>query len=136
LKEKYGMETKTIEQSVTIHASAHDIYEAYMDSDKHYAFTGDDADISREVGGRFTAYSGYIEGENLELVPDKKIVQSWRGSDWPKGHYSRVSILLEETGGVTTIIFTQTGVPEEFYNSTARGWREYYWVPLKEMLEK
>ncbi|MBM2832567.1 MAG: YndB domain-containing protein, partial [Dehalococcoidia bacterium] len=59
-----------------------------MDSRKHAKFTGDSATISREIGGKFTAYGDYAEGINLELVPDKKVVQSWRGSDWPEGHYS------------------------------------------------
>jgi hypothetical protein len=39
------------------------------------------AEISREVGGAYSAYSGYITGQNLELLPDQKIVQSWRAVD-------------------------------------------------------
>ncbi|MBI4283715.1 MAG: SRPBCC domain-containing protein, partial [Chloroflexi bacterium] len=70
-----------------------------------------------------------------ELVPDKKIVQTWRASDWPEGHYSKVIFSLKEIKGGTHLTFTQTGVPEEQYEDIAQGWRDYYWAPIKKMLE-
>ena len=130
------MKTKTIRQSVRFKASTHEVYEALMDSRKHSKFTGGKASISRRIGGKFSAYDGYIEGVNLELVPDEKIVQSWRGSDWPEGHYSKATFTLKGVEGGTQLIFTQTGVPEDQYDSISQGWRDYYWKPMKEMLEK
>ncbi len=73
--------TKTIEQTVTFRARPHEVYEALMDSEKHSQFTGAQASISREIGSSFTAYDGALSGTILEVVPDSKIVQSWRGSD-------------------------------------------------------
>jgi activator of HSP90 ATPase len=130
------METKTVKQTVTFKASLHDVYEALMDSKKHAKFTGDRASISRKVGGKFSVFDSYSEGTNLELVPDKKIVQTWRASDWQEGHYSKVTFLLNETVGGTRLAFTQTGVPAEQYDDITQGWRDYYWAPMKEMLEK
>ena len=127
---------KTIKQSVTLKATAHEVYEALIDSRRHSEFTGDEANISREIGGRFTAYGEYIEGVNLELIPDKKIVQTWRASDWPEGHYSKVTFSLEEVKGSTRLVFTQTGVPEEYYDDVSQGWRDWYWSPMKEMFER
>jgi activator of HSP90 ATPase len=130
------METKTIRQSVTIKASPHDVYEALMDSKQHAEFTGGRAAISRKVGGKFTAFDGYARGVNLELVPDKKIVQTWRAEDWPEGHYSKATFTFTKVEGGTKLTFTQTGVPEDQYASISQGWRDYYWAPMKEMLEK
>jgi len=84
------METKTIRQSGTFKASPHAVYEILMDSKKHSVLAGDEAKISRKVGGKFNVGS-YIEGVQLELVPDSKIVQTWRYEDWPKGHYSKAT---------------------------------------------
>ncbi|MBT3362429.1 MAG: hypothetical protein HN929_13810 [Chloroflexi bacterium] len=126
---------KTINQTIDIKASVHDIYEALMDSKKHAQFTGDAADISREVGGKFTAWGDYIDGVNKELVPDSKIVQSWRASDWPEGHYSQVTYAFEKTKEGTRLTFNQTDVPDEFCDSIEQGWQDYYWSPMKEMLE-
>ena len=130
------MKIKTLRQSITFGTSPHEVYEALMDSKKHANFTGSPASISRQVGGKFTAYDGSLEGTNLELVPDKKIVQSWRSDDWPEGHYSRVSFSLREMAGGTRLAFTQTGIPENNYEDVRRGWHEYYWDPMKQMLGK
>jgi uncharacterized protein YndB with AHSA1/START domain len=100
------METKTVKQSVTFKASPHDVYEALMDSKKHAQFTGDKASISRKIGGKFSIFDGYSEGTNLELIPGNKIVQTWRASDWAKGHYSRVTFSLKEVEGGTRLSFT------------------------------
>ena len=130
------MNTKTIRQSATFKTSPHEVYEALMDSRKHSKFTDSKASISRRIGGKFTAYDGYIEGVNLELVPDEKIVQSWRGSDWPEDHYYKATFALKKVEGGTRLTFTQTDVPEDQYESISQGWRDYYWKPMKEMLEK
>ena len=108
-----------------------------VDAEKHSQFTGAKASISREVGGTFTAYDGALSGTILELVPDAKIVQSWRGSDdgWVPGHYSTATFSLEAIDGVTRLTFVQTGVPEESVEQINQGWQTYYWPKMKQMLE-
>jgi activator of HSP90 ATPase len=130
------MKTKTIYQTVSIKATPHEVYETLMDSKKHAELVGAEARINKKVGSKFSIYGGEIEGVNLELVPDTKIVQSWRYSDWPEGHYSKATFLLEESKGGTKLTFTQTEVPEELYEDVAQGWKDYYWQPMKETLEK
>jgi activator of HSP90 ATPase len=131
------MKTKNIKQVVNIKAGLHEVYEALMDSRKHSQFTGDTAKISRKVDGKFNVWGDYITGVNLGLVQDKKIVQSWHASDWTEGHFSRVTFALAKAkNGGTKLTFTQTGVPAEFYKDIKDGWVEYYWEPLKKMLEK
>ncbi len=125
---------KTVRQSVTLPAKPHDVYEALMDSRKHARFTKSPATISRKVGGKFTAYDGYIEGVNLELVPDKKIVQSWRGSEWPTGHLSKATFALSRVKTGTRLTFTQRGVPDRHYVSIKQGWIDHYWMPMKASL--
>ena len=127
---------KTIKQKVIFKASPHDIYEMLMDSKKHAAFTGDDAEISRRVGGKITAYGGYIDGKNVELVKDSKIVQKWRGSDWLEGHYSTATFELKAVGDGTQLTFTQTDVPDEQHGAISKGWIEHYWDKMKKVLKK
>ena len=125
------MKTKTLHQSVKLQASPHDVYEALMDSKKNAAFTGAAAKISQKKGGKFSTFDDYATGENLELVPDKKIVQSWRAADWPKGHYSVATFELKPAGKGTQLDFTQTDIPEEVYDDIEQGWVEWYWEKLK-----
>lgn len=129
------MQTKNIRQTVTFKASPHAVYQALMSSAKHSQFTGGKAVISRKVGGKFTTFDGYSEGVNIELVTDEKIVQTWRASDWPEGHYSQITFTLTPSEGGTKLVFTQSGVPEEQYDDISRGWRDFYWKPMKQMLE-
>ena len=130
------METKTIRQSVTLKTTPHQVYEALMDSKKHAKFTGGKATISRKVGGKFLVFDEYAEGVNLELIPDEKIVQTWRASDWSEGQFSKVTFALKEVSGGTRLTFTQSGVPEDQYEDVSQGWKDYYWTPLKNMLGK
>jgi activator of HSP90 ATPase len=130
------MKTKNIRQSVTVKATPRQVYEALMDSRKHSGFTGAKARMSRKMGGRFTAFGNYIQGMNLDLVSNKRIVQAWRGSDWPKGHYSVATFSLKRIKGGTRLVFTQIGVPDREYKGINQGWRDYYWKPMKGMLEK
>ena len=128
--------SKIIQQTVTFKASPHDVYEALMDSKQHAAFTGSRARLSRAVGGRIMAYDDYIAGKNIELVPDQKIVQDWRASDWPEDYFSRVTFEFTAVPEGTRLDFTHADVPEGTEAEFTQGWTDNYWEPLKAFLEK
>ncbi|MFH1107482.1 MAG: SRPBCC family protein [Candidatus Micrarchaeota archaeon] len=132
------IKTATIRQNVKFKAGPHEVYEALMDSEKHSEFTGSQARISREVGGKISAWGGSINGTNLELVKDRKVVQSWycETDGWPQGHYSRLEITLKPVKGGTTLTMVNSGVPADATAAIAQGWKDYYWQPMKEMIEK
>ncbi len=61
--------------------------------------TGGSASINSDWGGEFEAWNGYIHGKNLELEPGKRIVQSWRTSEFNADEPdSRIEITLEAVG--------------------------------------
>jgi activator of HSP90 ATPase len=127
---------KIISQTVTINSNPNQVYEALMDSKKHAEFTGDDAEIDAKVGGKFMVWGDYIEGENLELEQDKKIVQKWRATDWPEDYYSTATFELEPEGENTKLTFTQTDVPDDNFESISQGWHDHYWDKLNEYFAK
>jgi activator of HSP90 ATPase len=127
---------KNITQIVTIAATPQEVYDAFMDSDKHAAFTGSSAKIENKVGGTYDAWDGYATGKTLELVPGKKIVQTWRASDWPADAESKIVLELEPDGDKTKLIFNQTNIPDEFAADVEQGWTDYYWEPLKDYLKQ
>ena len=130
------MKIKTIKQTVNFKINPSVIYGALLDSKKHSLFTDSKAKASSKVNGKFSAYGGYIEGKNLELVKNKKIVQTWRASDWPEGMFSIVTFLFTKAKTGCTLKFTHEGVPANQYKDLKYGWTEYYWNPIKEMFKK
>ncbi len=58
-------------------------------------------------------------------------MQTWRANNWPKGTYSKATFALARATGGTRVTFTQTGVPDEFHGEISKGWRDYYWSPLR-----
>ena len=133
------MNTRNIEQTVIFeHASPDAIYDTLLDTGKFAALSGKKAAISRQVGGSVTAYEGFVQAVNVELVPNKKIVQAWKGgiAAWPKEHYSIVVFALEPAAKGTRLSFTQIGVPEAAFPVIDPGWAQAYWEPMKKALEK
>ena len=125
------MATRTIKQTAVIKgATPADIYGTLMNSTKHGALSGQAARVSPRVGGKWSVGHD-LEGKNLKLTKDKKIVQTWRANGWPKGAYSKATFALSKAAGGTKITFTQTGVPSEAYKEISAGWRAYYWAPLR-----
>jgi len=125
--------TGTIRQKVTINATPDEVYDAFMDAKKHSDFTGSKATIAPRVGGRVTAWDGYITGKNLELVKGKKIVQEWSTTGWPKDcPPSILTITLAKKGAATELTMVHSKVPKEGMKDYADGWKEFYWKKLKE----
>ena len=130
------MSTKTIRQSVLFSASPHAVFELLMDQKKHATFTGCKARVERKVGGRFSFYDGDLQGFNLELVKDKRIIQAWRCvmPHWRKDHYSIVDFALKKSGKKTKLTFTHYNVPSGSAKDIAEGWKQFYWEPMKALL--
>ena len=126
--------TKNIMQRVTFAAKPAAVYRALLNSKQHAAFTGAKADISPKVGGKFSCYDGYITGLNVELVPGKRIVQVWRGREWPKGAHSLVTYSLKGRGKRTQLTLEHAGIPANAAGHIAKGWKSHYWTPLKKYL--
>lgn len=127
--------SEVIKQTVIFKASPHEVYEALMDEDRHSSFTNSEAQISRAVGGEYSAYDGYISGKNLELVPDQKIVQTWRTVDWPEGYFSEVTFLFTLVPEGTQLDFTHADLLAGTAAEFTQGWIDNYWEPLKTFLE-
>jgi uncharacterized protein YndB with AHSA1/START domain len=91
-------------------------------------------EISREAGGTFSVFGGYISGRQIELVPNERIVQAWRAAGWDPGDYSIAKFELVEQGPGTRIVFDHTGFPKGKAEHLAAGWKANYWEPLEKFL--
>ena len=119
----------------TIQATTTEIYNAWLSSEGHSKMTGGAAIVSDVVDGVFTAWDGYIEGKNLVLEPNRRIIQSWRTSEFEADEPdSELEILLAEHDNGTEITLLHRNLPAhgEQYN---QGWVNHYFNPMKEYFE-
>ena len=125
----------SIHQEVVIKAGAQRIYETLTNARKFSEFTGGAAaEIDLNLGGAFSCFGGMISGRNIELVPNRRIVQAWRAGIWPEGVYSIVRFELETQGIDTKVTVDQSGFPESNREHLESGWYKMYWDPIKAYL--
>ena len=131
------MKTKNIKQTATFNAKPIEVYEQIMDAKKHSKLTGGAVKMSRKVNGKFDIFNGYCHGYNIELAEGRKIVQAWHFQEdgWPEYHYSKCTFIFEPIKEGTRLTFTQQGVPEHKVEDLKKGWKQYYWEPMKSSLQ-
>lgn len=107
------------------------IYDAWLSSEEHSAFTGSPADVSSRKGGKFTAHRGYIEGTNVELEKGTRIVQTWRTRDFPEGaEDSQLEITFLQSESGTRVVINHGGIPEGQGERYHAGWGKNYFKPM------
>ncbi|HEY4759357.1 MAG TPA: SRPBCC domain-containing protein [Thermoguttaceae bacterium] len=119
------------EVSAVIPASPIKVYKAWLDSKSHSQMTGGKAKVSAKVGESFQAWDGYITGKNLILEPGKRIVQSWRTSEFKDSEEdSQIELSLEPVKEGTKLTLRHTNLPAngEQYE---QGWVDNYFDPMK-----
>ena len=124
-----------IHQDVVINGTPKAVYDILLSAKKFKAMTGGrDAKISKDVGGLASLFGGAIQARNVELVPNKRVVQAWRATDWKEGVYSIVRFELTVDGTKTKLSFDQVGHPAEAEVHLDAGWHKMYWEPMNAML--
>lgn len=131
------MATESLQLTETFPATPERIWRAWLDSKEHTEMTGGgETSIQPAVGAAFRASDGYIVGMNVELEPFRRIVQTWRTTEFPPGAaHSRLEILLDPEGDGTRLSLLQTDIPEGQAEQYREAWRDYYFLPMKDYFE-
>ena len=120
----------SIHYVLSFNASPETFFQAILDA-KHFAdFSGMPATIEATQGGAISMFGGLIQGRNIELVPNQRIVQAWRPASWSPGVYSIVHFELKPSGAGTNLTFDHTGFASGLYDHLDWGWKNRYWGPL------
>jgi activator of HSP90 ATPase len=121
----------SLHQEIALKTTPARIYSVLLESKQFAAFSHEPADIHAEPGGAFSMFGARILGRNVELVPNRRIVQAWRSAGWDPGTYSIVRFDLKEQGTQTRVVLDHTGFPVGAYDSLFAGWKSHYWDPLQ-----
>lgn len=78
--------TVTLKEDIEFQTSADQLYQTFVDPQRVAAFTrAAPSEFEPKEGGKFSLFGTNVQGVFKVLDKDKKIVQSWRLADWPKG---------------------------------------------------
>lgn len=124
---------KTIQQTVRfMNVSPGQLFDIFMDPEKHALLINANVSINQQVGAEFTAFNGVVTGKNLMIVPKRMIVQSWRGNVWSGADLDSIQILtFDEIPGGGQITLVHANCPDQFIER----WNELYWDPLSAYLK-
>jgi activator of HSP90 ATPase len=123
--------SEELELSVFLPASPEQVYQAWLDSQAHAAFTGSPAEIDPREGGAFSAWDDYIQGRTLLLEPFQRIYQSWRTTEFPEdAPDSFLELLFTSEKNGTRLILRHTAIPEGQSGQYREGWEDFYFKPM------
>lgn len=109
------------------------LYKSWLSSAGHSAFTGGEATIKSSKGSNFTAWDGYISGKILELEPGRRILQTWRTTEFlDEDEDSLLEIEFEENGSNGTLLtLRHSNIPDGQGSRYKIGWKDFYFNPMK-----
>lgn len=125
-----------LELKIEFEVSPETLYAAWLDSEQHGDMTLTSAQIDARVGGKHSAGDGYIWGEILELEPGRRILQTWRTTDFAESDEdSLLELTFEATEEGTLMTLRHTRIPVGQGESYQQGWQDYYFDPMEEYFE-
>uniref|UniRef100_A0A336LKJ5 CSON009954 protein n=1 Tax=Culicoides sonorensis TaxID=179676 RepID=A0A336LKJ5_CULSO len=125
------IECETIKITESFQCRAAELYDALTRKEMVAAFTRGDVKLDSTKGGEFQLFGGNISGKFEDLIPHNKITQTWRYKQWPSGHFSHVTLELDEQEDHTELKLTQTSVPTAEVETTKQNWHRYYFESIK-----
>jgi activator of HSP90 ATPase len=127
---------ESMELTVQLNASVKEIYNAWLDSEKHSKMTGAVAKCSNELGGKFDIWEGYITGENMDLIENEEILQSWRTTEFDSADEDSVlHLYFTENDKGTLLTLNHSNIPSGQTQYIA-GWEENHFVPMREFFNR
>jgi uncharacterized protein YndB with AHSA1/START domain len=131
------MKKEALRVTSTIPVAPTTLYFAWIDSAHHSSMTGQTAKLEPVVGAKYSACNGYVTGKLVILDLGRRIVMSWRTTDFPRDAAdSRVEVHFETLGLSTRILILHTEIPEGQSEKYKALWNERYITPMRAYFSK
>lgn len=124
---------KSLKQEYKIKAPIANVWQALVDPKVIDKWGGGPAKMSEKEGFEISLWGGDIHGKNTKVIKEKLLAQDWMSGNWDE--YSKLEFKLSEKDGVTTVVLTQTGIPDSEFDDISDGWKTYYLGEIKKLLE-
>lgn len=120
----------SIHREATFPAPPERVYELLTNGAKFGEVTGQPGEGGSSPGAYFSLFDEWVEGRQVELVRNERVVQAWRLTDWDPGVYSIVRFTLTPEGSGTKLVVDQDAVPEDVHELVATNWGGFYFEPF------
>lgn len=118
---------------LNITADPEEVFTALTNPFQIELWSGYPADMKAEKGYEFSLWEGDIAGVNLDIIPNRLLLQEWFFGETETP--SIVKLVLKKHGAETEVTLTHTHIPEEVFDEITEGWKTYYLGSIKDMLE-
>jgi uncharacterized protein YndB with AHSA1/START domain len=126
---------KNIEQTYVIDASISKVWQALTDASVIEGWGAGPAKMDAKEGGEFSLWGGDIHGTNTKVIPEKLLEQDWYGHDHSERKY-KVAFTFSSDGTATSVHLLHADVSDDEAKDFEDGWRDYYFNPIKKLLEQ
>jgi uncharacterized protein YndB with AHSA1/START domain len=123
----------SIELFTVLAAPPERVYRAWMDSADHAAFVRGQAEIDARVGGEYRIFDGYITGKTTVLEPPRRVVQTWRTTEFPEeSPDSILEVLFDAAGSGCRLTLKHREIPDGQGPKYEEGWKEHYFPGMQD----
>lgn len=132
-----------IENSITVKASADEIWWALTDSDELENWWGDGIMLEARVGGKFRepweddlGKKQLASGQVTACKPKKEIHFTWREKNWPVGVETQCSFVIADQGKLRVVTLQHSGwekFPADSREKTFKDFQIGWGYHLKEL---
>lgn len=125
---------KNLKKHYRIKALPEHVYKALTNPISIEMWSGSEAVMETKAGTEFSLWDGDITGLNIEFIENQKIVQQWyfEGQE----EKSMVTITIAPEGKDTRVEVLHINIPDEAFDNIVDGWDNYYFKPLKLLVEE
>lgn len=123
-----------IRKSYLIAAPIEEIWRALTDPKLMDEWGAGPAAMGTEPGAEFSQWGGDIHGTIREIDPPNRLVEEWYSDEWARP--SLVTLELSSIGPDTRVSLEHVDVPDDEAADFDAGWDDYYFGPIREMLER
>ncbi|MBM75344.1 MAG: hypothetical protein CMK59_08075 [Proteobacteria bacterium] len=121
------------QNNIVLTASPKQVYYVWLTPAYHGALTEGLASIEPQVNGHVRLWSGAVQGVIKELIPNKRIVQTWKTADWePFEDPSFLILEIKEHTVGCSLSIDHDNIPERLYEQFEFAWNSFYFPRLRQ----
>lgn len=116
-----------------LHATPEAVYQAWLDAHEHCLFSyGGYCEAEPVPNGEFSWGDGYEFGRFIKLEPHRRILQTWRTSDFPPdADDSQLELTFVPSGDNCLLTLSHSQLPPGQWAELKQGWEKYYFEPMQ-----